>query len=268
MQMETKPLLSSNLNPTTLRKLAWYFHIDSSQVDEYFENLPVQDEGEVIVHFSKYTRSLAGEDPEAPPDDALEERRFKQMRDPPVMMSGVNGEKPNAGKSLGNSTGNSSKRRKASSSTAMTAAPSMQFPIVEEGRKAAARWEDEWIMMTVLKYNKRSKVYILEDADDQAERKEEHEVPKDMVIPLASPEYSPPLFPAGSRVLAVFPGTTSFYPAVVIKSIKRAPSSTSKLNGKALYDYSLQFDDDEEDEDGDVVVKKVKGDFVIEEVVV
>jgi hypothetical protein len=313
-------LLTSNLSQTTLRKLAWYLQLPPNvDLDAYFEALPVNEE-KAIVNFSKYTRALAGEDPEATPDDTIEEKRFRSSYNPPgansngvmgasavMTISTSNGmsstvplpERINkretattttttatttstngaGSSSVTNGGGGGAKRRKTvsangASSVAGTSSSPTPFPIVEEGRKVAAKVDDEWMMMTVIKYSKRNKVYTVEDADDQADKKEAHEVARDLVIPLASPEYSPPVFTVGSRVLAVFPGTTSFYPAVVAKASKRATSSSNKQqqqqqNGaKPLYDYSLQFDDDDADDDGETVVKKVKGEFVIEEVVV
>jgi len=241
--MENRGLLTSNLPPTTLKKLAWYLRVPTGEsIDEFFDKLPVNDESDVITRFSKYTRMLAGDDPEALPDETTEEKRIKNAYSP----------SNDADKTFKQSL----KRPKV-----------LQHPIVEEGRKVAAKLDDEqgWILMTVIKYSKRAKIYTLEDADDQAEKKEEHEVPRDMVLPLPSPEYTPPTFVVGTRVLALYPGTTSFYPAIVVKQIRRAVAA-SKQNGKPSYDYSLRFDDDVEDEEGEVVVRKIKGDFIVEDV--
>ena len=240
-------VLSSLVSSSTIKKLRWHFHLTpEANIDQYFQSLPTKDEMETIIKFSKFTRMLAGEDPEAPPDDEADEIRMKKARD--SLLSAA---------ALAASHEKSSRTKK--SRRAQT------FPTIEEGRKAVARLDDEWILMTVLKYSKRQKMYTLEDADDLAEKKEEHEIPRDLVIPLASSEYTPPCFPVGSRVLAMFPGTTSFYPATVVKCTKR---SLANHNGKTMWDYSLQFDDDEEDDEGDVIVKRAKGEYVIEEVIV
>jgi len=305
MNHSDRGLLTSNLRPTTLRKIAWFLKVPQNELDVYFRDLlPHREEGEIILTFSKYTRALAGDDPELPPDDAAEEKRFKATTVSWAKDSGATGSSTGGGtgaasgaaassstatastekvaeapvasapsrkaaaseKSSGASmTGPASKKRKTNqAATAASAPATTQYSIVEEGRRVAAKLEDEWIMMTVIKFNKRTKVYTLEDADDQADKTDSLEVPRDFVIPLASPEYSPPMFPVGSRVLAVFPGTTSFYPAVVAKVTKRPLSTAKQQTMKPIYDYVLQFDDDDE-EGGEAVPRKVKGDVVIED---
>jgi hypothetical protein len=305
--MDVRSLLSSHLSPVTLKKVSWYLKVPSTQsVDEYFLAAPLRDEVATITAFSKYTRGIAGEDPDAPPDDAEEERRWRQLLLHKHQHSAINGQgqavnsnttlsttatssaASNANMTAGSNLSGSgtvsnsnqerqnkqsqaaAKRRKtqaANGERTQSAQSQQQFPIVEEGRKVAAKLNDGWMMMTVLKFNKRTRLYTLEDADDQAEEKEEHEVARDLVVPLACPEYTPPVFSASARVLAVYPGTTSFYPATVQKAMKR-PIPSAKQTGKPVYDYMLQFEDDDEGSDGETVLRKVKGDFVIEEVVV
>lgn len=242
----SKSLLSANLSENSMNKLAWYFNLPVAEVDQHFVSLPQVDECSTIVKFSKFTRCQAGEDPEAPPDDVEDERRIRETHE--SLLS--------AAATAFQERSSSRKKRRV-----------INYPVVEVGRKVAARLDDEWMLMTVIKYSRKFKVYTLQDADDMAESKEEHEVSRDWVIPVASPEYTPPCFPMGSRVLAVFPGTTSFYPATVVRPTKRGgQAGASRSSGaRATWDYSLQFDEDEEDDDGEVVVKRVKGELVIEE---
>lgn len=55
----------------------------------------------------------------------------------------------------------------------------------------------------------------------------------------------------GTQVLAMFPDTTTFYPAIV----EKAPTNA------AQYFYSLRFENDEED--GKTPMRKVKFSFVV-----
>ena len=55
--------------------------------------------------------------------------------------------------------------------------------------------------------------------------------------------------------MALYPGTSSFYPGTVAKRVDRA---------KGNHEYHLQFDDDEQDASGAVIVKRVGAGFVIE----
>jgi len=288
--------LAATLSEQSLKRLSWFLKVPiGMELESYFLHTPVsRDEVDIITEFSQYTRALAGEDSEAPPDDAEDERRWKNLvtqhgnhnNGMQALSSAITGPPQSAPVTTTTTMTTTTaaggerlveadrvrqlpnpKRRKILQAGAVKeAAPTPAFAIVEEGRKVAAKLEDGWMMMTIIKFNKRTRMYTLEDADEQAESKDEHEVARDSVIPLASPEYTPPAFQPGTRVLAVYPKTTSFYPAVVTKTMKRAIAS-AKQNGKPVYDYMLQFDGDEEDEEGGLLIHKVKGDFVIEEVV-
>jgi len=58
------------------------------------------------------------------------------------------------------------------------------------------------------------------------------------------------VLPAETRVLAIYPDTTVFYPATI---------RSSRKTGKQLY-YALEFDDEDEDEE---IVKHVPARYVI-----
>ena len=60
-----------------------------------------------------------------------------------------------------------------------------KIPTLERGRQVAANVnDDQWILMTVLKYNKKNKSYHVEDADDMAVPKEEYEILREFIVPL------------------------------------------------------------------------------------
>ena len=117
------------------------------------------------------------------------------------------------------------------------------------GRQVAAEVEGNWILANVVKYTARTKLYEVEDVDEEALEdgsagagKQKHLVPANCVVPLPTAD-SPLVFSRGDRVLALFPGTTSFYAANV--------NTSQEKNGF----YSVRFDDDE-DEDGRAVKKR------------
>ena len=133
--------------------------------------------------------------------------------------------------------------------------------IIEAGRRVAGRTpKGEWMLMTVLAFNRRSKTYRLEDADEEDEQKQAFNLPARDVIPLPTKDNaSQAAFPPGTRVLAVWPDTTAFYPAQVLR-VHRRPAN--KFGRPQLPDYVLHFDEDEE-ANGEPAQKRVKGEFVV-----
>eukprot|EP00948_MAST-09A_sp_MAST-9A-sp1_P000962 g962.t1 len=136
------------------------------------------------------------------------------------------------------STSEKSRKRKRSEKTKLK---------IMEGRQVAANVDGNWILAKVCKYQSRMKLYEVEDVDedDVDKSKKRHLVPAFSVLPLANPEEDEVLeFHRGDRVLALFPGTTSFYAANV---------NSASLNDNG--EMSVRFDDDE-DEDGKIVKKR------------
>ncbi|KAL6076406.1 death domain-associated protein 6-like isoform X1 [Balamuthia mandrillaris] len=118
--------------------------------------------------------------------------------------------------------------------------------------------EPTWILASIVRYLPDKHKYEVVDADNEvaeAERKK-YMLPRRAIIPLPT---SVPrnwtkatLFPKGASVLALYPGTTSFYPATVLAGPRR------RKNGN----YILAFAD-EERENGQVPKKQVPPRFVI-----
>jgi len=125
-----------------------------------------------------------------------------------------------------------------------------RYPIASEGSKVMAFIDGEWILATVLKYFDKRQVYKVEDSDETAMKRDDYEVLREGVIPLP---YRGAQFKKGERVLAMYPGTTTFYPATICRIMKRSLLS---------WEYALQFDGDEVDDSGETMQKIVKGDLV------
>lgn len=120
------------------------------------------------------------------------------------------------------------------------------------GERVAAKIGKDWMLTRVLKYSKRKKMYKVEDADELTVDPAVYDVPQDSVIIIPKPDKPETLareFPRGARVLALFPGTSTFYAATVAKKFERPKG---KLN-----EYGLRFDDDEKDANGDVRMKRI-----------
>lgn len=273
------------LSHDTLAKVRWYLGSSSSSVrradakslEEMFQEYEEEDEEGILVRFSKFTRGMAGEDPEADPDDESDENRYDALK----RRRGGGGAQMTSttmqtSTSLPTSSGrNVAARANAEALTRKRKKPQVlrEYPFIPEGRKAAAKLEEDmWALVKVLRYSKRSKLYTVEDIDDSADIKKEHSVAREQVIPLPGGDYFPAAYMVGDRVLAVFPSTTSFYPATVVKVNKRNSSglgaNKTSSNGinRSICDYTLRFDDDDEGSDGEVDVKKIKGELVIDEV--
>lgn len=124
--------------------------------------------------------------------------------------------------------------------------PSGNLAVVRDKTK-----EPTWILAKIVSSNKDK--YNVEDQDD----KKKFQVPKKNVRPL--PLYMPPyqgmpnaFYKKGARVLALYPRTTCFYPA----NVHQQP-------GRGRSNYTLRFDDDD-DENGKPKDVKVAVRFVVE----
>eukprot|EP00850_Spirogloea_muscicola_P000036 SM000001S04438 [mRNA] locus=s1:246532:249141:+ [translate_table: standard] len=102
--------------------------------------------------------------------------------------------------------------------------------------------KDDWIVVKVTRFdreNNRYEVIDEEPGDDDESSQRKYRLPTSCIIPLPKrPELiSISMFPPGSQVLAVYPGTTALYRARVAGPPRKRKSD----------DYLLEFDDDEEE---------------------
>jgi len=108
---------------------------------------------------------------------------------------------------------------------------------ISSGQQVAARdaKSSQWILAKVNGFNQKTQKYEVID-EDEDEPKRFSVAPKD-VIQLPTLSNLPPTFANNTKVLAMFPDTTAFYPAVVV--------SVTKTKGKPTH-YTLHFEDDQE----------------------
>nr|ABR17799.1 unknown [Picea sitchensis] len=102
--------------------------------------------------------------------------------------------------------------------------------------------KDEWIVVKVTHYDRDAAKYEVideEPGDDDESYQRKFKLPPSHIIPFPKciDPSNTPNFPTGSQVLAVYPGTTALYKAIVSFSHRK----------KKFDDYLLEFDDDEED---------------------
>lgn len=107
-----------------------------------------------------------------------------------------------------------------------------------------------WILGNVLEYHAVPQLYEVQDEDD---------INRLMHLPVECVkrlEDSASHLRKGDKVLAVFPETTSFYRALVVKNPK------PPANPNANWDVVVRFEDDE-DESGKAPPRRVPGRFVL-----
>ena len=133
----------------------------------------------------------------------------------------------------------------------------LSVDILPKGRQVAAKTSkrgeepEVWILATVQRYYEDDKLYEVEDEDpgedEESGLKNYFLLPPTCIIPLAN---EPHLyeFAKNQPVLAVFPRTTSFYPAV--------------FKAKKGNEFLLNFADDE-DETGKTPTRAIDGRFVV-----
>lgn len=120
--------------------------------------------------------------------------------------------------------------------------------IIPVGHQVAARTPkdknkvEEWILARVLSYSSEKNKYVVEDdeADDYG-KKMTYTLSARSVIMIMDDQEAVPEFPTGHTVLALYPSTTCFYKAIVV----RPPS---KDTGHSTPLYTIKFDDDEGNE--------------------
>ncbi|XP_003386069.1 PREDICTED: SAGA-associated factor 29-like [Amphimedon queenslandica] len=95
--------------------------------------------------------------------------------------------------------------------------------------------DEQWILAVVVSYNSHYHRYIVDDIDEEGHiEKKQYQVSKRRVIPLptwkADPSTTPQaLFKPGQKVLALYPQTTCFYPAVIHEQPKTVEAEYSVL---------------------------------------
>lgn len=111
--------------------------------------------------------------------------------------------------------------------------------------------DGSWILGNVLEYNPASQRYLIQDED------EVNRVTQLAYDDVRRLDDSSSNLRRGDAVLAVFPETTSFYRAVVVKTPK--PNGT---NGNGTWEVVVKFEDDE-DEAGRNPARRVPARFVL-----
>ncbi|OQR93880.1 hypothetical protein ACHHYP_02117 [Achlya hypogyna] len=133
--------------------------------------------------------------------------------------------------------------------------PITEIAVGSQVAARVARSHELWILASVVKQDPKTRLFEVEDedsGDEDTEGKRHHMVPRDWMIPLPREEqvYEWVSFKWNQKVLAMYPNTTSFYPAVVV--IPNPPGS--------LY-VVVRFEDDA-DEFGYCPERKVPFRFV------
>jgi SAGA-associated factor 29 len=131
---------------------------------------------------------------------------------------------------------------------------------IKQGDKVAARVSgptednenDMWILASYVKYLADKKKIEVEDEDDDSNQGKKHyKLNKKCVIALPKVFNPNQIHAKGSQVLAMFPNTTTFYPAIIDREASKQSNNF----------YGLKFEDDEEG--GKLVSRKVNFKYVI-----
>ena len=213
----------NKLPASTLRKYAWHHtlgfgrvcHDDSdlaAACANHFKKAGIRSEHDIMLQFARCIRG---------PDYVFE-------------------------KEDSSSPAKKKKKRKSASAAAAAAAN-----IIPTGKLAAAHIEDDWLLTKVLSYVKRRRVYKVEDVDaDEDGDNLQYEVHYKNICALPYGKENPDdAMSAQTKVIALYPGTSAFYPAEIVRRHDR---------GSGRIEYSVRFDDDEKDAKGKIKVKRVK----------
>eukprot|EP01133_Synstelium_polycarpum_P007361 gene7361-8574_t len=124
---------------------------------------------------------------------------------------------------------------------------------IPQGQLVAAREKSSsnWILAKVNGYNAKTQKYEVIDEDEEESKR--FSVGLKDIIQLPQPHQLPPTFAASTKVLAMFPDTTTFYPALVVSS-QKVKNKTSQ--------YTLHFDDDQGD-NGQTPSRRVAAQYVV-----
>ncbi len=124
--------------------------------------------------------------------------------------------------------------------------------LTQVAAKLSKSEETTWILGNIIDFDPKSQVYTVQDEDDA------NRVMNMPFHDVRRLEDSSAHLRRGDRVLAVFPETTSFYPAVVAKNPK-PPTNNNNTGG---WDVIVKFDDDE-DETGKNPARRVPARFIL-----
>ncbi|CAO3590530.1 unnamed protein product [Absidia cylindrospora] len=130
--------------------------------------------------------------------------------------------------------------------TTTTPSKKVKIHIFPTGTLVAARQppqkdarNDEWILARVLQFHADKNKYHVEDVDhDEYGQTQRYMLSSRQVIPIPDSSYRGPEYPSGRHVLALYPGTTCFYKAIVV-----TPPSKNK-DSDTMGMYKVQFEDD------------------------
>ncbi|EGC36465.1 hypothetical protein DICPUDRAFT_54579 [Dictyostelium purpureum] len=122
---------------------------------------------------------------------------------------------------------------------------------IQPGQLVAARdTKLQWILAKVNSYSPKTQKYEVIDEDEDEPKR--FSVGSKDILQLPSPNNLPQI-PLQTKVLAMFPDTTAFYPAVVV--------NVHKVKGKPTH-YHLHFEDDQEN--GETPNRRVNAQHVIQ----
>lgn len=241
-------LLSYLSQASTLKRYARYYSMDvrpgvsprhlAAQVGHHFRGkMRVADEDTVLANFTRYIRGDYDD------DDGVDD----------VMMRRGGGGLGNLGAAARRGKGKKRKRD--------------GMPVLGAGVKVAAKIGTVWMLAGILRHNPAKRSYKVEDADaEMAGNPSKYTVAEEQVLPLpvVIPGVATKAHRKGARVLALFPGTTSFYPATVAKRPAGLATASQGGGGLSRFRYGLRFDGDEKEEYNNLErLRHVSADLVI-----
>jgi len=104
----------------------------------------------------------------------------------------------------------------------------------------------DWLLATVLQYFSDKNKYEVEDIEDDEDKpgiKKRYIFPVKCVLEIPSDDNKRPYFPIGHEVLSLYPNSSCFYKATIIKTPNENKNSS---NGEPAY--IVRFEDDDEAE--------------------
>ncbi|KAM9951671.1 hypothetical protein ACTFIT_002353 [Dictyostelium discoideum] len=151
-----------------------------------------------------------------------------------------------------NGNGNSSNGNNNNNSNGNHNSSGNGFHGMQPGQLVAARdsKSNQWILAKVSSFSQKTQKYEVIDEDEEESKR--FSVGQKDIIQLPSHTNLPPTFSNNTKVLAMFPDTTAFYPAVVV--------NVQKVKGKPTF-YHLHFEDDQEN--GETPNRRVNAQHVV-----
>ncbi|PRP77067.1 hypothetical protein PROFUN_14612 [Planoprotostelium fungivorum] len=229
-----------------------------SQAVEEFVNLAT-DYDAFVIGFNK--------NPDPPPNDKQWTKLIKKIKESRtsagncerLLTTGLDG--------LSKVAADDKKRKKATGPAAHPTVGAKRFKgdstfSIPKGRQVAARVTKDredpeaWILAAIVSYDEHKQQYEVEDEDpgDESEPnpyRKHYFLPCHCLIPLPAETDKLKEIPKGTKVLSMFPDTTSFYVAEVVNPPK----------GKKNPEYTVKFEDDD-DETGETPERRVKPKYV------